>query len=56
MPLLQKPLLKNRTAPPKFVAAHRCLIATLPVPVLRQLYHLTMIHRLGDFRTPSTFN
>ncbi|MHA3022055.1 ATP-grasp fold amidoligase family protein [Mycobacterium sp. BMJ-28] len=56
MPLLQKPLLKNRTAPPKLVAAHRRLIGTLPVPVLRQLYHLTMIHRLGDFRTPSTFN
>lgn len=56
MPLLQKPLLKNRTASPRVVAAHRRLIGMLPVPVLRQLYHVTMIHRRGNFTTPNTFN
>jgi hypothetical protein len=50
------PLLKNRTPSPKIVAAHRRVIASIPVPVLRQIYHVVMIHRLGDFRAPRTFN
>ena len=50
------PLFKNRTAPPAVLAAHRRLIGTLPVPLLRHLYHLTMIHRPGNFREPRTFN
>lgn len=50
------PLLKNKTAPPVVIAAHRRIIATIPVPLLRHAYHLTMIHRPGNFRTPRTFN
>ncbi|MBO0678313.1 hypothetical protein JRC04_12650 [Mycolicibacterium sp. S2-37] len=50
------PPLANRTAPPSVVAAHRRLIGALPVPMLRQLYHLVMIHKPGNFRDPRSFN
>lgn len=50
------PLLQNRAAPPMVLAAHRKVISAIPVPILRQAYHLTMIHRRGNFRQPSTFN
>lgn len=50
------PLLANRLAPPKLLAAHRRMLAALPVPLVRQAFHLTMIHRFGNFREPQTFN
>lgn len=50
------PLLMNRTPPAAFLAAHRRMISKLPLPLLRQAFHLTMIHRPGNFRQPSTFN
>ncbi|HJT94298.1 MAG TPA: ATP-grasp fold amidoligase family protein [Mycobacterium sp.] len=50
------PLLMNKTAPPMLLAAHRRLIGLLPVPLLRHAFHLTMIHKPGNFRQPRTFN
>ena len=50
------PLLMNKSAPPKLLAAHRKLISRLPLPLLRHAFHLTMIHKLGNFRQPRTFN
>jgi len=50
------PLLMNKTAPPRLLAAHRKLIGLLPLPLLRHAFHLTMIHRPGNFRQPRTFN
>jgi TupA-like ATPgrasp len=50
------PLLMNKAAPPIFVAAHRRMLSALPVSLVRQAYHLTMIHKLGNFREPRTFN
>jgi hypothetical protein len=50
------PLLMNKAAPPLLLAAHRRCISVLPVPLLRHAFHLTMIHRPGNFRQPRTFN
>lgn len=50
------PLLRNKTAPPKLLAAHRKLTSLLPLPLLRHAFHLTMIHKPGNFRQPRTFN
>lgn len=50
------PLLMNRPAPPMLLAAHRRLLRVLPVALVRHAFHLTMIHRLGNFRSPRTFN
>lgn len=50
------PLLMNRTVPPMVLAAHRWFIGLLPLPLLRQAFHLAMIRRPGNFRQPRTFN
>ncbi|AMO61766.1 Uncharacterised protein [Mycolicibacterium phlei] len=50
------PLLANRPAPPLLLAAHRRVLTTLPVPLVRQAFYLTMLHRRGNFRNPRTFN
>ncbi len=50
------PVLMNKTAPPKLLAAHRKLIGLLPLSLLRHAFHLTMIHTPGNFRQPRTFN
>ncbi|MBI3217551.1 MAG: hypothetical protein HYZ38_27370 [Mycobacterium sp.] len=50
------PPLMNRTAPPILLATHRRMIRTMPLPLLRHAFHLTMIHRPGNFTQPRTFN
>ncbi|WP_235570753.1 hypothetical protein [Mycobacterium sp. Root265] len=50
------PTLKNKTAPPLVLAVHRKVIGLLPLTWLRHGFHLTMIHRPGNFRRPRTFN
>lgn len=50
------PILKNRTAPPLVLAAHRKMLGLLPLPWLRHGFHMTMIHRPGNFKQPRTFN
>ncbi|HET6732823.1 ATP-grasp fold amidoligase family protein [Mycobacterium sp.] len=50
------PLLMNKTAPSMLLAAHRRLLGVLPVPLVRHAFHLTMIHKPGNFRQPRTFN
>lgn len=50
------PLLMNKTPPRMLLAAHRRLIGLLPIPLLRHAFHLTMLHRPGNFRRPRSFN
>lgn len=50
------PLFANKPAPPILLAAHRRFLRMLPVPLVRQAFHVTMLHKPGNFRRPRTFN
>ncbi|MGV0852501.1 ATP-grasp fold amidoligase family protein [Mycolicibacterium phlei] len=50
------PALTNKSVPPLLLAAQRRMLSRLPVPLVRQAFHVTMIRRFGNFRNPRTFN